>query len=312
MPQWYYSRDGGQAGPVDEEELESGVRAGELDASTLVWYDGMPDWRPLGEVRAALFAAGDLGAGGGEGRGETAACAVSGAVRPVSEMLEYGDHFVLPEHKEELVQRLHEGRALGATGGVPLEDPMGRARLAMVFMIITTVVEVLLIVVSFFGSDPMDAEAFNAADAIMGVIALAFFPVYILTIIFFCRWKILAMRNAHRLSTEAMEFTPGWAVGWYFVPIAMLWKPFQAMRELWNVTHGKAGRGKAPPALTTWWTLWILSGFVGQISFRAAMHGLRGVEIAADVAGIAIGVPLLLVTLKIVRDISGEQVSRMG
>ena len=32
------------------------------------------------------------------------------------------------------------------------------------------------------------------------------------------------------------SFTPGWSVGWFFVPIMNPWKPFQAMREIWQAS----------------------------------------------------------------------------
>ena len=46
-------------------------------------------------------------------------------------------------------------------------------------------------------------------------------------------WIHRANHNARQLGADDMRFTPGWAVGWYFVPIAWFWKPYQAMKEIW-------------------------------------------------------------------------------
>lgn len=46
MP-WYYSENGAQKGPVTEATLRSLFAQGTIDASTLVWQAGMPDWQPL-------------------------------------------------------------------------------------------------------------------------------------------------------------------------------------------------------------------------------------------------------------------------
>ena len=45
-------------------------------------------------------------------------------------------------------------------------------------------------------------------------------------------WQHRGHRNLARLGVRQLRFAPGWAVGWRFVPIANLWKPFQAIREL--------------------------------------------------------------------------------
>jgi uncharacterized membrane protein YhaH (DUF805 family) len=50
-PQCYYldgSRN--QQGPVAAADVEGLIRSGAIRRDTLVWYAGMPDWRPAGEV----------------------------------------------------------------------------------------------------------------------------------------------------------------------------------------------------------------------------------------------------------------------
>lgn len=41
-----------QTGPFDADEFEQAVREGVVDAQTLVWYRGLDDWQPAGEVPA--------------------------------------------------------------------------------------------------------------------------------------------------------------------------------------------------------------------------------------------------------------------
>jgi hypothetical protein len=59
MPDCYYldgSRN--QQGPVPAEEIARLIRSGTIRRDTLIWYAGMPDWRPAGQVNefAPLFA----------------------------------------------------------------------------------------------------------------------------------------------------------------------------------------------------------------------------------------------------------------
>jgi len=52
---WYYAdRSGQQQGPVDAIFLQQAVKQGSLDAETLVWRDGLPEWQPLRRHAADL------------------------------------------------------------------------------------------------------------------------------------------------------------------------------------------------------------------------------------------------------------------
>jgi len=92
---------------------------GDIADDTLVWQEGMGDWKPFSEVLGApaAGAAETVAAGEGEageagelvGAGALATCAFSGKAMVRSEMIQYGDSFVAPEHKEAFVQRLKEG-----------------------------------------------------------------------------------------------------------------------------------------------------------------------------------------------------------
>ncbi len=46
---WYYIQNGNQCGPVTEQALAGKVKNGELQASDLVWQEGMADWKPVNQ-----------------------------------------------------------------------------------------------------------------------------------------------------------------------------------------------------------------------------------------------------------------------
>ncbi len=75
------------------------------------------------------------------------------------------------------------------------------------------------------------------------------------------RWVYLANANVRALGAEGLRFAPGWAVGWYFVPLANLWKPYQAMKEIWqaSATKNDWDEVKIPALLPWWWAFWLLS-----------------------------------------------------
>jgi hypothetical protein len=51
--QWYYSLGGQRIGPVSWSELSSLSNVGEIKDSTLVWREGMSDWRPASQMLSA-------------------------------------------------------------------------------------------------------------------------------------------------------------------------------------------------------------------------------------------------------------------
>jgi hypothetical protein len=109
-----------------------------------------------------------------------------------------------------------------------------------------------------------------ANDQRMAMVAGAEVLLKLITFFVFGRWIVLAHRNLDALGAQYLEFRPGWAVGWFFIPIANLWKPYQAMRSLWRSSHSvhRPDIQDNTWVLPTWWTLWLVSSFLGNISWR--------------------------------------------
>ncbi len=52
MTEWFYLQDSSKQGPLAHEMLEGMFRDGRLDANTMIWTNGMSDWKLAGEVPA--------------------------------------------------------------------------------------------------------------------------------------------------------------------------------------------------------------------------------------------------------------------
>jgi len=159
-------------------------------------------------------------------------------------------------------------------------------------------------------SNPNFTESEAAAnDQRQGFIGIAQVALYLLTVVIFARWILLANRNVRALGAEGLRCTPGWAVGYYFVPIVNLWKPYQAMKDLWQASRNPREWQTVQPGgiLPLWWALWIITNILGQISFRLSLEakGISSllsatrVQIVADLADI----PLCLVAAALVLQI---------
>ena len=48
---WYYAEGSRQAGPIDDSQFRAFVASGKINAETLVWHDGMPNWTLYGRVK---------------------------------------------------------------------------------------------------------------------------------------------------------------------------------------------------------------------------------------------------------------------
>lgn len=110
-----------------------------------------------------------------------------------------------------------------------------------------------------------------------GLVAILHMLVYSLTAILFLRWTYLTKKNATALGASGLAFSPGWSVGYYFIPVLTLWKPYQALHETFRASHPDFRENwesaPVPRLLPAWWTVWIIAGLVSQVLLRMTIKG---------------------------------------
>jgi len=148
-------------------------------------------------------------------------------------------------------------------------------RLLLKIMIVVTAVAVVADVYNFvsYSSLPSDLDAKEVvltSDGVSGIVGIVEFLIAIVTGITFLRWIYRSNKNLRALSGESMVFTPGWSVGWYFIPIANLWKPYQAMKEIWDVSHKNNSIDHA--VVGWWWVLWLTSNSLDRLAAKVALR----------------------------------------
>ena len=153
----------------------------------------------------------------------------------------------------------------------------------------------------------------DANDDRQGKIGLLNLAVVIVTAIAFLKWIYRANLNSRGFGARDMAFTPGWAIGCYFVPILNLLRPYQAMKEIWLVS-GDPDRWQSQPVtplLGCWWALWLGAGFLGQISFRLSLSAktIEAIRTATNLSMIseAVHVVLCLVAWALIAEIVARQ-----
>lgn len=101
--EWYYSQDGEQRGPVSQERFEQLARAGTIGATTLVWREGFPNWKPYSELPGESRPVFSMDSTG------LVACVECGMRLPERETVRFENAHVCASCKPIYLQRIREG-----------------------------------------------------------------------------------------------------------------------------------------------------------------------------------------------------------
>ena len=203
----------------------------------------------------------------------------------------------------------------GASKYVFTKDPTGLTKNLVILLWASIGVSLLNIVNEIIQmKDPSsgsDDHPINLPVALFQFFAaILLIVVTILSGITFLRWIYRANLNARGfIGARGMKFTPGWSVGWYFIPFLNLVRPYEAVREIWQVSKNPEDweNQESPGSLKLWWGLWIASGILSQISFRISFQATDPTAIQAghwiSILTDLLHIPLSIVAVKIVSEI---------
>jgi len=172
-----------------------------------------------------------------------------------------------------------------------------------------------------------DAEA-AANDSRQQLIGILRVLVNLGTIVAFLVWFRRTHQNLPALGVRGLKYSPGWAVGGFFVPFLNLVRPLQVMREVWHgsdpaglerdeAPNGRAARDQlgTPSLVVGWWSLFLITGFLGNTTARMAFAPDKSIEQLQVLSGLLVlsdllEVPSVLVTLRLVGRITRWQTER--
>ena len=166
----------------------------------------------------------------------------------------------------------------------------------------------------YFSQEMAVADA-EANDMRQAVIAFSYLGVFIVSGILILKWIYRANQNARQFGAKDMAFSPGWSIGFYFIPIVSLWKPYQAMKEIWQASQNPSNWPveKVSSILGIWWFFWIANSVVGQAVFRMSRRAEEISEIMnvnlVSQASEVISIPLALVTWLLIKKVSAAQLA---
>lgn len=219
----------------------------------------------------------------------------------------------------------------------PFASPVEMGKVVKGFFIATMVVCALSVVTSVLetgfltrsletGVDAAEALANTLRQGLVGVLSLA---VSLGTGVVFLIWFHRAHANLPALGGRRLKYSPGWAVGGFFVPFLNFVRPAQVMTEIWHgsdpeglerdtALHGPSARNKleAPLQVVLWWGLHVGAGIIAYIGLRGSLFtvtaDLEALRWSAKCSAAAEAVRVFgaLVAIRVVTQVSAWQVAR--
>lgn len=148
--------------------------------------------------------------------------------------------------------------------------------------IVSTLSQISLLNRVVVGQVVTESEAL-ANDSRQTTIGILLQLVYLITAICFLVWIHRAYKNLKPLGTRNPDYTPGWAVGYFFIPFINLVRPHQVVQEIWRESDPEAVIASSPyerqaftyepgPSNTAlvsfWWVVWLISNVVAYFAHR--------------------------------------------
>ena len=182
-------------------------------------------------------------------------------------------------------------------------DPAGATRAATVALYLYMAVDLLAALLRV-GDRTLGGPADLASIPLLFVLLACFILVG--------RWIYLTNANAHLLLGEEMTITPGWSVGWFFIPFANLIKPYEGVKETWRASHAAGGLHEETESalLPWWWGLWLLTNILSNIAAWAGggieappSDGIVWLELVTAL----LNVPVCLILIRLMRRLARAQ-----
>ena len=121
---WFYESAGQQQGPVSDSALDALLAEGKITPNTLVWHEGMADWKPMREARPTGGVPPMPGTGAsGELEPGYVRCSLTGKVIPESEAVYIQGKPYSAEAKPAVLQGVQQSGTVPFAAGVRTGPP---------------------------------------------------------------------------------------------------------------------------------------------------------------------------------------------
>lgn len=148
-------------------------------------------------------------------------------------------------------------------------DPNKRATLTIKAFYAVMVSHIVYIVFQFWRQSTFkeylatqsNYEQLIQGDQLETALAVILLALIVVLAILFLRWFHLCYKNLSALEIRDLEHSPGWAVGWFFIPFANLVKPYSVAYEMWTACESDDEETSANWVVIVWWMTFLVSSF---------------------------------------------------
>lgn len=182
-----------------------------------------------------------------------------------------------------------------------------------------------LITLQFFASISSGLYTEEAAeqhgvviDLTTGVLGCIQVIVNLAVVVVFLMWVYRVARNVRAMGATDLTIGPGWACGYYFIPILNLWRPYSAMKEIWQASQDPAQWRSVEPSgiLIAWWLFWVMTNIYDRVALRVSMkaEGVEGYLLATKLTLVSdiLAFPLTILLLGVIGQIDAMQLERQS
>ena len=146
----------------------------------------------------------------------------------------------------------------------------------------------------------LTTEQAAANDSRQHLVAVAGIVLFIATAIIWFMWQHRAYANLGLIGSRDTEFTPGGSVGYWFIPLVNLVRPYQITAELYRRSEIQNARDSigglsGPPLVGAWWLVYLVWGG-SQRLFSVIAKGANTIPTLISATNIQIGGYLIAVT----------------
>lgn len=300
--EWYVVAEDRELGPLTSKQLRELAASGELLPDALVRREDMDQPRRAASIKGLIPDVATEPSPHRPQRARTTPSPTAGSA-PTSRRARTG------------------GRPLGTPRGV-YTDPTGIGLASMFMLGVCAATDVAAVVAGFGqrsllamiarGEDVSSAQI-DASDSFYASTGIAQIGSFVITGILFLAWLKRTSRNQAALGTRA-KYSPGWAVGAWFVPFLNLYRPMQIVQEIYSNSARTAAGGlrtaSSSPIVSVWWGGWILCNALSRVGGRmqSAAEGPEllsklstgtNILIVADVVSLVTAVLAILVVRQI-------------
>ncbi|WP_158084578.1 MULTISPECIES: DUF4328 domain-containing protein [Henriciella] len=144
--------------------------------------------------------------------------------------------------------------------------------LALMVSIIVTLVFFDRVESGYYATDQDIIAAGTAIDMVAAPLGILYIVLFVLCMFTYARFFHRSMNNVQAVGAKDATMPPGWVWGYFFIPIANLWKPVEGVLQIWRGSMRASGANpKVPLAVGLWWTFWLITTIISNISFRLSI-----------------------------------------